>query len=44
MIYLPSNSPKKPDSIFFVSKDGYSTKIEKISFNGKETKDPIFTV
>ena len=44
MIYLPSKSPKKPDSIFFVSKDGYSTKIEKICFNGKETKDPISTV
>jgi hypothetical protein len=44
-IYLPSKKKNKSDMTFFVAKDGYSTKIERICFNGKDMKDsPISTV
>ena len=43
MIYLPSKHISHPDLCFFASKDGYSTKIERIGFNGKETKEPVST-
>jgi hypothetical protein len=44
MVYIPSREKKYADACFFVSKDGYSTKIERIAFNGKETKDPVSNV
>lgn len=41
MIYIPSKDKSLPDLCFYVSKDGYSSKIERIGFNGKEFKDPL---
>ena len=43
MIQIPSKDKNLPDTCFFVSKDGYSSKIERIGFNGKEFKYPIST-
>ena len=43
LIYLPSKYKDHPDICFFVTKDGYSTKIERLGFNGKEFKDPLST-
>jgi hypothetical protein len=39
MIYIPGKKKKDSDMSFFISKDGYSTKIERIYFNPKDMKD-----
>ena len=41
MLYLPSNRKDFPDVSFYASREGGNTKINRISFNGKETKDPV---
>lgn len=43
MIYETSKFKDSPDICFYISKDGYSTKVERLGFNGKEHKDPIST-
>jgi hypothetical protein len=43
MIYIPSKDLKHPDLCFFISKDGYSTKIDRIGFS-KEWKEPVASV
>ena len=44
MIYMPApiydNREYNPDILFFISKDGYSTHIERLCFEGKEMKEP----
>lgn len=42
MIYI-TNRDKSPDMIFFILKDGYQTKIEKLSFD-KDQKEPLSSV
>ncbi len=40
---MPSKVKDFPDICLFLSKDGYATRLEKIAFHGKETRDPIST-
>jgi hypothetical protein len=46
MIYIPAYEKRDkkeytPDICFFVTKDGYSSRIDRLGFNGKESKEPV---
>jgi len=44
MIYISSKKKEEPDICFYASRESSSTKINRISFNGKETKDPVSSI